>query len=225
LNYNGGYVAPGHFRIPGRSYHEWAYETLVYLCPVWAAVETEGNSDSDLVAVLKAQEELRAGITMFGVDPDDELSQHWRAKPFCDLMQIGKGPPSGGLELVCLGGRGSALGRVYLVSPWPEPGDEEICEIAPTFASFLGMLTDYDPDHVKAIKTGDVATLRRWLDAGGDPNEVYRNMPLLSWGIFHAQPESVRELLLRGVKVYDGARNHATGCQQVMELLDHFSRK
>jgi hypothetical protein len=83
------------------------------------------------------------------------------------------------------------------------------------------MLTDYDPDHIKAIKRGDVAALRRWLDAGGDPNEVYRGQPLLSYGQIHCRPECVRELLEPGARMWGGLLMDAShsGSQELVDML------
>jgi hypothetical protein len=94
--------------------------------------------------------------------------------------------------------------------------------VAPTFAAFLAMLTDYDPDHVQAIKAGDVAALRRWLDAGGDPNEIYHGQRLLLHGLRHVRPESVRELLGHGAKLWGGLLTEAgrnCDCQELIDLL------
>jgi hypothetical protein len=137
-------------------------------------------------------------------------------------MVIGFGPPRGELELVGLGCGGEAVGQVHLVSvPWADEG-EQSCLVAPTFAAFLAMLTDYDPDHVKAIKTGDVAALRQWLDAGGDPDDQYHGRPLIVHGQAHDRPESVRELLahraeLTGGLLMEAGRN--SGCQELIDLL------
>jgi hypothetical protein len=137
-------------------------------------------------------------------------------------MIVGIGPPTGELELVGLGCGGEAIGQVYLVSvPWATEC-EQSCLVAPTFAAFLAMLTDFDPDHVQAIKAGDVAALRRWLDAGGDPNERYHGRPLLSHGQDHARPECVQELLAHGAQLsgellMDAGRN--SGCQELIDVL------
>jgi hypothetical protein len=137
-------------------------------------------------------------------------------------MIIGFGPPRGELELVGLGCGGALLGQIYLVSvPWATEG-EQSCFVAPSFAAFLAMLTDYDPDHLKAIKAGDVAALLRWLDEGGDPNERYHGRALISHGQAHSRPECVRELLAHGAQLsgellLDAGRNG--GSPELIDLL------
>jgi hypothetical protein len=83
------------------------------------------------------------------------------------------------------------------------------------------MLTDYDPNHVKAIKAGDVAALRHWLDTGGDPNERYHGQPLMSYGQIHVRPECVRELLAHGAELRGGLLLEAGrgGSQELIDLL------
>jgi uncharacterized protein (TIGR02996 family) len=229
LNYNGGVCAdPRHYRIPGRAYGDWEYEILLGLGSVWAAAESEIDwYEFDLVWNLQALEELRSNKKEPSKFPaqqkvDEETAERWRGEPHGHLMVIGFGPPSGELELVGLGCGGEVIGQVYLVSvPWATEC-EQSCLVAPTFAAFLAMLTDFDPDHVKAIKTGDVAALRRWLDAGGDPNERYHGRPLMSHGQDNARPESVRELLahgaqLSGALLMDAGRN--SGCQGLIDVL------
>jgi uncharacterized protein (TIGR02996 family) len=211
LNYNGGVVAaPGHFRIPGRAYGDWEYEQLLGLGTVWAAEESKIDwYEFDLVWNLQAVEQLRT-------------ERQWPAVAEGHLMIVGFGPPRGELELVGLGCGGPEIGQVYLVSvPWADEG-EQSCLVAPTFAAFLAMLTDYDPDHIKAIKAGDVAALRHWLDAGGDPNEIYHGMPLVSHGLRHVRPDSVRELLAHGAKLCGGLLTEAgrnSDCQELIDLL------
>jgi uncharacterized protein (TIGR02996 family) len=211
LNYNGGRPEPSHLRLPGRAYREWDYDDVVSLSTVWAAAESPIDCDCDLVWHLQMMGELR------GCD------DRWREEePHRDLMIIGKGPPSGELEWFSLGCRGAVLGRVYYVAPFLSGPEAEDCRLAaPTFAAFLGMLTDYDPDHVKAAKAGDAAALRRWLDVGGDPNEVYRGMPLLTYGVIYSRPAIVRELLAAGANIYEGllAQAKHEGCQEVIDLL------
>jgi hypothetical protein len=109
---------------------------------------------------------------------------------------------------------------VYPAATCP-PGQTGHWEVAPSFAAFLAMLTDYDPDHVKAIKSGDAGVLRSWLVAGGDPSQVYRGMSLLAYGVCHAQPEAVLELLARGAPVQKHLLIEAehVGCRQVIDLL------
>jgi uncharacterized protein (TIGR02996 family) len=210
LNYNGGVVAaPGHFRIPGRAYGDWEYEQLLGLGTVWAAEESKIDwYEFDLVWNLQAVEEICS-------------EGRWPAVTQGHLMIIGFGPPRGELELVGLSCGGDVIGQVYLVSvPWADEGEQSSL-VAPTFAAFLAMLTDYDPDHVKAIETGDVAALRRWLDAGGDPNERYHGRPLISYGWIHVRPECVRELLTHGAKLWGGLLMEArhSGCQELIDLL------
>ena len=229
LNYNGGVVAaPGHYRVPGRAYGDWEYEQLLGLGTVWAAEESKIDwYEFDLVWNLQAVEELRTEKNPPSKYPaqrkaDEETAERWRAEPHGHLMIIGFGPPSGELELVGLGCGGDVIGQVHLVSvPWADEG-EQSCLVAPTFAAFLAMLTDYDPDHVNAITAGDVAALRRWLDAGGDPNEIYHGQRLLSHGLRHVRPESVRELLAHGAKLWGGLLTEAarnSDCQELIDLL------
>ena len=229
LNYNGGVCAsPCHFRIPGRAYGAWEYEQLLGLGTVWAAEESKTDwYEFDLVWNLQALEELRSDKKEPSKFPaqrkvDEETAERWRGEPHGHLMIIGFGPPSGELELVGLGCGGELIGQVYLVSvPWATEG-EQSCLVAPTFAAFLAMLTDYDPDHIKAIKAGDGAALRRWLNAGGDPDERYHGRPLIAHGQDHARPESVRELLAHGAKLSGGLLMDAgrhSGSQELIDLL------
>jgi uncharacterized protein (TIGR02996 family) len=214
LNYNGGLLVPSHYRIPGKSYPAWEYEDLAYLSTVWAAVETEADWDCTLVGNLLGLEEIRADR--------DSHGERWRSEPYCDFIQIGKGPPTGEGELVHLGCRGQVNGRVFLVTPgMPEPGQLGHWEVAPSFAAFLAMLTDYDPDHIRAIKSGDANALRSCLAAGGDPNQLYRGMSLLAYGVYNSQPEAVGELLARGalISTYLLVEAEHLGCREVSDLL------
>jgi uncharacterized protein (TIGR02996 family) len=215
LNYNGGRPEPGHFRFPGRTYEPWSYEWLLGLGVVWAAAESEIDWwEYDAVWNLQDLESRRREATSEG--------ERWRGSPHRHFMIIGFGPPSGLLEMVCLGCGGDVLGQVFLVTPclWEE-GVEDYRLVAPSFAAFLGMLTDYDPDHVKAIKAGDVAALRRWLEAGGDPNAYYHGQRLLSYGFDYPQPAAVRELLAGGAEIYDGLllRARQGKNQELFELV------
>jgi hypothetical protein len=82
-------------------------------------------------------------------------------------------------------------------------------------------LTDYDPDHVKAIKGGNTLALHRWLDAGGDPKKVYQQMQLLDHAVVHGNAEAARKLLARGAKPWDGLLPYArsSGSQELIDLL------
>lgn len=103
--------------------------------------------------------------------------------------------------------RQGLLCRPYRISP----GEEDFRFVVPTFAAFLGMLTDYDPEHIRAIKRGDVAGLRRWLNAGGDPSQLYHSTPLLEHAVFARQPDAAAELLSRGATIYDRTRDYVRG--------------
>jgi hypothetical protein len=136
-------------------------------------------------------------------------------------MVIGYGPPTAELEWFCLGCRGEVLGRVYYVAPFLPSADEDFRLVAPSFAAFLAILADHDPGWVQAVKAGDVTALRRWLAAGGDPNQLYQGMCPLTHAVIHARPDSVRELLAAGAKVHRGLLSEArhAGSQEVIELL------
>jgi len=217
LNYNGGLPEPFHFRIPGRTYGQGEYEELACLSSVWAAVETEADWERDLVANFRGIETWRA-----------ECPETMQNEPYCELVQIGRGPPNGKLELVWLGCRGRTFGRVfYVAAGLPRPDlPEEHREIAPSFAEFLGMLTDYDPDHIQAIKAGNVAVLRRWLNGGGNPDELYHDMSLLMHGVLHARPESIEELLAHGATVDDYLMEEARDSRSlaIIDLLQAHHR-
>jgi uncharacterized protein (TIGR02996 family) len=215
LNYNGGRPEPDHYRITGRAYDSWCYESLLGLGVMWAARDSEIDWwEYDVVWNLQDLESRRRETTAEG--------ERWRGKPHRHFMVIGFGPPDGLLEMVCLGCGGDVLGQVFLVTPWLcNEDDEDYRVVAPSFATFLGMLTDYDPDHVKAIKIGDVEVLRRWLDAGGNPNDLYHGQFLISYGVTYRQPEAVRELLARGGELHDGLLMEArhTKDQKLIELV------
>jgi hypothetical protein len=215
LNYNGGWPEPGHFRLPGRTYQPWSYEVLLGLGVVWAAAESEIDWwEYDTVWNLQDLESRRREATSEG--------QRWSGRPHRHFMIIGFGPPNGLLEMVCLGCGGDVVGQVFLVTPWLcDEEDEDYRLVAPSFAAFLGTLTDYDPEHVQAIKAGDVAALRRWLEAGGDPNALYHGQHLLTYGLNYRQPAAVRELLARGAEVYNGLLLAArqTKDQELFELV------
>jgi hypothetical protein len=209
LNYNGGNAEPDHFRIPNRQYAPGDYEAVNNFCSLWSAAEPEVDWDFDLVWRLVHLDNQRLATA------------RWQAEPYCDLIVVGLLPPAE-LDWLCLRCRGAALGQVYAVAAWlPEGSFEEPAFVAPSFAAFLHLLTDHDLPHIQAIKAGHVAAIRRWLDQGGDPNEVYRGAPLIWHAVVHAQPAVVRELLTRGARVWD--RLHAEARQQgnpeVVELL------
>ncbi len=209
LNTNGGNPDPSHFRIPGRQYDPGYYEAVNNFGSVWSAAEPEIDWDCDLVWRLVHLDEYR------------QAEPRWQGEPHRDLMVVGMLPPAD-LDWVCLGCRGAALGQVYAVAAWlPDDSFEDRAFVAPSFAAFLGLLTDHDLPHVQAIKAGDLAALRRWLDAGGDTNEVYRRAPLIWHAVMHSQPAAVRELLARGARVWDKLHADAQrlGNREVVELL------
>jgi len=221
LNHNGGVPDPNHIRIPGRPYsHDWPHEHVMGLGTVWAAAESNLDLDGfDVVSDLQALEKYRSDD-----NPDDNERERWRNEPHRHLMLIGSGVPEGELESVALGCGGAVVGRVYLVTPasWMMEDDAvDYVPVAHSFAEFLGMLTDYEPDHVKAIKAGDVAALRQWLDAGGNPDERYFGRALISYGASPVRLQCVRELLAHGTEVWGGLLQQArkTGCQELIDLL------
>jgi uncharacterized protein (TIGR02996 family) len=209
LNYNGGNPQPNHFRIPERPYDLGRYEVAVNLATVWSAAEPEIDWDVDLVWQLIHLDECRQA------DP------RWQGEPHRDLMIAGLLPPWD-LDWICLGCRGAVLGQVYAVAAWlPDDSFEDRAFVAPSFAAFLDLLTDHDSPHIQAIKAGDLAAFRRWLDTGGDPNEVYQRGPLIWHAVMHSQPAVVRELLARNVRVWDNLHADAQrlGNLEVIELL------
>jgi hypothetical protein len=209
LNYNGGNPDPDHFRIPGRQYEPGYYEAVNNFCSVWSAAEPESDSDFDLIWRLVHLDEYR----------HDE--PRWLGEPHRNLMVVGLLPPAE-LDWVCLGCRGAALGQVYALAAWlPDDSLEDRAFVAPSFAAFLDLLTDHDLPHIQAIKAGDIAALRGWLDAGGDANEVYRRAPLIWHAVMSVQPAVVRELLVRGARVWDSLHADAQrlGNRKVVELL------
>jgi uncharacterized protein (TIGR02996 family) len=215
LNYNGGWPEPGHYRFPERTYDPWRYEALHGLGVMWAAADSEIDwREYDIVWNLQDMESRRGENSSEG--------KRWRGEPNRHLMVVGFGPPDGLLEMVCLGCGGDVLGQVFQVTPWLcNEDDEDYRRVAPSFAAFLGMLTDYDPDHVKAIKVGDLAALRRWLDAGGNPNDHYHGQFLVSYGLAYLQAAAVRELLARGGELHNGllvAARH-TKNHELIELV------
>src|SRR5207244_2187153 len=113
-------------------------------------------------------------------------------------------------------------GRVYAMAEWlDDDSREERPLVAVSFAAFLDLLTDHDLPHIQAIKAGDVAALARWLDAGGDKDEVYRRAPLIWHAVTYSQPEAVRELLARGARAWDALHADAQriGNREVVEVL------
>jgi hypothetical protein len=209
LLYNGGIPAPDHFRIPGRQYDPGYYEAVNNLCSVWSASEPQIDSDFDLVWRLVHLDEYR----------QDE--PRWRGEPHRDLMVVGLMPPAD-LDWICLGCRGAVLGQVFAMAAWlPDDSVEDRAFIAPSFAAFLDLLTDHDLPHIQAIKTGDVAGLRRWLDAGGQADEEYRQAPLIWHAVMSAQPAVVQELLARGARVWESLHADAQqiGNRKVVKIL------
>ena len=63
--------------------------------------------------------------------------------------------------------------------------------------------------------------LRRWLDAGGDPNEVYQQLSLLAHAVVHGNVEAAGELLARKARVWDGLLPYgkSSGSQDLVDLL------
>jgi hypothetical protein len=74
---------------------------------------------------------------------------------------------------------------------------------------------------IQAIKTGDMPALRRWLDAGGDPNKIYQQMRLLAHAVVHGNVEAARELRARGAAAWDGLLPYAqsSGSQELIDLV------
>jgi len=197
LNYNGGNPDPGHFRIPGRDYAPGQYELAVNFGTLYSAKDVEIDSDFDLVWRLQHLDEYRQHET------------RWLGEPHRNLMVIGLLPPWD-LDWICLGCRGNEIGKVYAMAAWlDDDSREERPLVAPTFAAFLDLLTDHDEPYIQAIKSGDVEDLKRWLDAGGDKDAVYRNAPLVYHAVIHGQAAILRELLARGARTWDGLMQDA----------------
>jgi hypothetical protein len=209
LNYNGGNPEPGHFRIPGRPYEPASYEVVTNFPSIWSAAEPEIDWDCDLVWRLIHLDDYR------------NYETRWQGALHRNLMVIGLMPPWD-LDWVCLGCRGDVVGQVYGMTAWlDDDSREERPLIAPTFAAFLDLLTDHDLPHVQAIKSGNVAAFRRWLDAGGDKDEEYRNAPLVYHAVMYSRPAILRELLDRGARTWDDllADAERVGNPEVVELL------
>jgi uncharacterized protein (TIGR02996 family) len=209
LNYNGGNPEPGHFRIPGRPYEPGYYELATNFPSVFAAKDPEIDWECDLVWRLIHLDEYR------------EYETRWQGDFHRTLMIVGLMPPAEP-DVICLGCRGKELGRVYGMTVWlDDDSREERPLIAGSFAEFLGLLTDHDLPHIRAIRAGDVAALVRWLDAGGDVDEVNHRAPLVYHAVIHAQPAVLKELLARGARLWDGLHDDAkrVGNRAVIELL------
>ena len=80
--------------------------------------------------------------------------------------------------------------------------------VASTFAWFLAILTDHDPEWVRLIWSGQAAKFARWLDMGGDPDAVYHRAGESALEVAAAckQWEIVAELLRRGADIAEAVR-------------------
>jgi uncharacterized protein (TIGR02996 family) len=214
LNYNGGCPDPAHFRFPGREYNEGHHEQVVNFPAVWSAAEPEIDADDDLVYRLVHLDDYRS------------YEIRWEGEVHRNLMIAGFLAP-GDLDWICVGCRGDIVGQVYAMAAWlPDDSQEEIVHVAPSFAMFLSTLMDHDLPHIQAVKKGDVAALRRWLDAGGDVNALFRGAYLVTYAVWYSQPAVLRELLARGATVYDGLLADAESRKnpEVIRLLRAKSR-
>lgn len=140
LNYNGGQPEPAYFRVPGRAYAGDRYELQGVFLSDLHPLETENDNDGDLIFRLQFLEEVRKSEAVYR----DE-TRRWRGHPHRDFMVVGYSSPYDELSWLCLGCRGDMFGQLFYVAPWlQEPTSPDYCFVAPTFATFLGMLTGGD---------------------------------------------------------------------------------
>lgn len=142
LNQNGGYPDPSGIRFAGRSYPGTTAHDLWYLHAIWKAAEPEIDSEEDLVWSLMHLERIRSDGYF-----SKEETLRWRTPPLGEVMIIGRGNYGFPLEWYCLGCRGRAMGRVFAATPYidEEVGDDDHCEIAPSFAAMLALVREYGP--------------------------------------------------------------------------------
>jgi uncharacterized protein (TIGR02996 family) len=191
LNYNGGMPWPQRFPLPdGRT-------GGLFRCYSIGAARTRQDRAWDLSFRLAEVAELRAGRD--GSLWNDPRGRH--------LLPIAEGVPIADWRILCLGPDREAPGRVYWADDYLDMGEDSVLLVGESFAAFLANLVDTRPDWVRLIGADDLPGLRRWLDAGGTPNEQYqeeqRHEPVtpLIQAVYDDRPNMVRELIRRGADV------------------------
>jgi uncharacterized protein (TIGR02996 family) len=180
LNYNGGVPEPGHFLLEGQEPEE--RNELEWLLRIGAEGPMGDTSLEQLVGHLRSPGAAH-------------LVDH-------DLLPIGM--PTADNDIVFIGVAGDQQGHVYYYYDYTHTDNpENLTEIAPSFGQFLAMLRTYDPDWVQLIARGDLAAVERWLENGGDLDEIdpATGSTPLEHAVWSSQPAMVGLLLASGATV------------------------
>jgi uncharacterized protein (TIGR02996 family) len=182
LNYNGGVPEPGQFLLEGDEPEE--HREVQWLLRIGAEGPGSNLPLEQVVTNLR-----RADAP--GPMPHD-------------LLPIGE--PATQDDVLFIGIAGNQQGRVYYFNDYFFSYDaENQLEIAPSFGHFLAMLGNYydPPDWVQLIARGDVAAIERWLENGGDLDEIDPGTGFapLYHAVWSSQPAMVRLLLEWGATV------------------------
>jgi uncharacterized protein (TIGR02996 family) len=201
LNYNGGVPEPGQFVLEGQEPEERS--EVEWLLRIGAEGPGRNLPLERVVANLR-----RAGAA----GPVNN-----------DLLPIGN--PVTQDDMLFIGVTDLLHGPVYYFNDYTHFSydAENLIEIAPSFGQFLAMLGNYDPDWVQLIAAGDVAAVERWLDYGGDVDEIDPGTGCepLYHAVWSSQPAMVRLLLEWGAtvpgEILSTARQH--GNREIIQLL------
>jgi uncharacterized protein (TIGR02996 family) len=191
LNYNGG--TPWPRRFPLRNGRTGG----LFRCYSIGAARTKRDRAWDLSSRLAEVADQRAGR-------DRSL---WNDSRGRHLLPIAEGVPIADWRILCLGLDREAPGRVYWADDYLGMGEESVLLVGESLAAFLDGLVDTRPVWVRLIGADDLPGLRRWLDAGGDPNDQYAEeqrheavTPLIQ-AVYDERPDMVRELIRREADV------------------------
>jgi uncharacterized protein (TIGR02996 family) len=191
LNWNGGTPDPNHLQIGlTREPGEYAeVERFFSVYPPTVGTASEGWLDD-----LEESARVLRGSTF----PNNAIENY---------LPIAT---AGDDNYLLLGIREPVLGEVEYVAGYTRdstaaPG---IRDVAPTFAWFLALLKDHDPEWARLIWAGKLTQFVRWLDLGGDPDAFSPRTgeSAVEVAACSEQWELVAELLRRGANVPEAVR-------------------
>ena len=181
LNYNGGVPQPGQFLLEGDEPEE--HREVHWLFRIGSGGPGGNLPLEQVVANLRR---ARAPSLV-----DD------------DLLLIGEAVTQD--DMLFIGIAGNSQGHVCYFNDYTHFSydPKNLNEIAPSFGQFLAMLGNYDPDWVQLIARGDVPGVERWLENGGDLDEIDPSTGCepLHHAVWSSQPAMVRLLLEGGATV------------------------
>lgn len=201
LNQNGGHPYPNEFVLPGARGRARAA-----CVDTFAAIAPRGGMPDG----------YRGATPMFGVftEPDAQIDRY---------VAIAADGADGVAFLATVG---PVAGAVIYNDDWTHTAllDDAYEVVANSLPEFLASLFTSDPEWAQHIVRNDMAKLRAWLDAGGDPNTVEREndlTPLMN-AVIYERLDMIHELIARGAQVTPDLRQASAyhGNREIAALID-----